>query len=326
LLFWFALLQCVSAIDSSAHRLEARSWFFTDAALVVGIIALAAVQSRISECAPVTAWRSGARCWFAIFRQGFAIFLVLPLAYTQAGSFGTTLVPSVEHWFIAADRLLFHVNWYTRRPPLPGFASTLFESAYLANYGLLFLGFLLAVSLRNGGNRIGPRRSFGEWLTNISDPVVLNSVCGSLVGGLLLCYAFFPLLPAVTPRLYFSWLSHPVESAVHDVNWYLLSQFSIPWGILPSGHVAGPVAIGCALAARRRRLWALFFLASALTIAIATVYGNYHFVSDAVAGWLAGMAAWALVERTVMRRAVSRQTAEATAESAAEAEEALRAA
>jgi membrane-associated phospholipid phosphatase len=227
---------------------------------------------------------------------------VLPIAYSQAGSFGTTLVPSLENWLIAIDRYVFGINWYLRQPPAPGAANTLFQSAYLANYALLFLAFVLAATLRAAPSTQVGRRSWRERLGEGSDPVMLHSICGSIMCGLLFCYAIFPLLPAVTPRLYFPALRHPLESTVQDVNWSLLSRYSIPYGIFPSGHVAGPVAIGCALAARRRRVLSAVFLVAALLIAIATVYGNYHFVCDAVGGWLAGVAAWFTVERSIISR------------------------
>jgi membrane-associated phospholipid phosphatase len=304
-LVWFGALQIISGLVSPQYRAESRGWFAVDVGLLIGLAILAALHARLAP-----AWRSHHSPlghWAGVLRYSFAVFVVLPLAYSEAGTFGLTLVPSVEHWFISADKALFGIDWYARRPPAPGFASTIFESAYLSNYALLFLAFLLAMFLRSSASAPSQRRTLISRLLRPGDPLMLQSVCGSLVAGLLLCYAFFPLLPAITPRLYFPALRHPIDGAVHDVNWALLASYSIPYGIFPSGHVAGPVAIGCALAARRRKLWAAFFLISALLIAIATVYGNYHFVCDAVGGWFTGMAAWALIERAITRRSAKTQ-------------------
>lgn len=282
ILGYFTWLLALCCDLGSARPL--RPWMVPDAAVLLAVVALHVIPLQ-------TRWQHGRE----ITRHVLGIFVILPLAYKQAGAFGTRLFPSSEHWLIATDRMLFHIDWTTRQPAAASPWTALLQGAYLGNYLLLVMALSLGIVLLPR-DRYGIAHGFprARW-------IMLESVCGSLLGGLFLAYALYPLLPAITPRLYFAQLRHPSPALVHDINWWLLARFSIPWGIFPSGHVAGPSAVACALAARRRRGWALFFAIGALLIGTATVVGDYHFVSDAMAGTLAGTAGWGLVE-IILRR------------------------
>jgi membrane-associated phospholipid phosphatase len=61
-------------------------------------------------------------------------------------------------------------------------------------------------------------------------------------------------------------------------------------------HTAAVTAMALAVRAYRPRLGILFCIA-ALSVALATVYGRYHYAVDAVAGALAGLAAFAVSSR-----------------------------
>lgn len=282
ILGYFAWLLALCCDLGSARPL--RPWALPDAAALAAILALRSF--------PLPARLEHGR---EISRHVVGIFVILPLAYKQAGAFGTRLFPSSEHWLVAADRLLFHIDWTTRQPATASPWTTLLQSVYLANYLLLLITLLLGIFLL-------PRDRRPAEAANHEHRRMMESVCGSLLAGLFFAYAFYPLLPAITPRLYFVQLRHPAPALMHDINWWLLARFSIPWGIFPSGHVAGPSAVACALAARRRWGWALFFAIAALLIGIATVVGDYHFVSDALAGALAGVAGWGLIEAMLRRQ------------------------
>lgn len=281
ILGYFAWLLALCCDLGTARPL--RPWMLPDAAVLLTVVAL-----RVIPLQP--RWQHGRE----ITRHVVGVFVVLPLAYKQAGAFGTRLFPSSEHWLIAADRLLFHLDWTTRQPAAASAWTALLQGVYLGNYLLLLITLLLGIVLRPGNRGLRMNARQKRWF-------MLESLCGSLLAGLFLAYALYPLLPAITPRLYFAQLRHPSPALVHDINWWLLARFSIPWGIFPSGHVAGPSAVACALAARRRRGWAIFFAAAALLIGTATVVGDYHFVTDAIAGGLTGIAGWGLME-TLLRR------------------------
>jgi membrane-associated phospholipid phosphatase len=307
-LCWFLILFGIAAA-LPAGLPEAASWIAGDSLMLGGVVVLGSVWKQRNR-------RS------QILRQTYALFIVLPFAYKQAGAFGTSLAPSVESWLIAADRHVFGMDWLTRHPPAPGAWTAVFEGAYLSNHPLLLLAFALAVFASPAREPllrlIAGQQPGGETLHTKEQRArrkeeLLLSVCGSMFAGLLLAYAFYPLLPAVTPRLYFVALRQPHDGLLHNLNWWILDRFSIPWGIFPSGHVSGIAAIAFAFHARKKKYWAYFFALAAVMIAIATVWGNYHFISDAVAGCVAGASGWYISERLLrqslrQRRPIHRQS------------------
>ena len=117
--------------------------------------------------------------------------------------------------------------------------------------------------------------------------------------GVLICYAQFPFWPSEPPRVVFFGQDLPLYDTVfRRFNWWILGNCGIHTSVFPSAHVAGAfsVAFGMWRAMPRPKWVSRFLLAAALLIAIVTVYGRYHYVADAAAGFL--MAALALaVER-----------------------------
>ena len=266
-------------------------WLGRDLLVCAGVVVFHFLTARLRAGGAGFAWD--------VARHGYAIFVALPLAYQQAGSFGTRFLPLLESRLIGWDRALFGINWLTRRPPAAGALGAILEAAYLSNYLLLpftlGLGAALAWPRRRPWQAAAatteawaeePQPRARDWSRMDAE---LRILCGALLAALLLCYAVFPFFPAITPRLYFPALRQAGSDALRTLNWDLLSRFSIPYGIFPSGHVAGPAALGAALAALRFRGLGLAFLTLSVLVAIATVYGDYHFASDALAGFIAGL-------------------------------------
>lgn len=272
-------------------RSAAWPWLLADGAALAYLLGLGGTRGRIwASC------RERLRPLAQLGHSLLVLWVLLALAYEQAGRFGTAFMPSIEGVLIRADRIFFGLNWYTRQPHAPSLAGRIFEGAYLFNYPLIFGGtslLLLAAAWMGMRRRASPRREALERLS--------QSVLAGLMLSLLGCYALFPLLPAITPRLYFAALHQPPGDALRAANAWLLAREAVPWGIFPSGHVAGPMAMGGVFLAFRRHRIAAFYIAAALVIAVATVYGNYHFVCDAIGGALMGVLAAAVVAR-VMRR------------------------
>ncbi len=314
---WFAALI---VLDHRWPLME--RWLPVDAFLVFGMLA-------------VRRWtRRSAVATGAALRLAYGYVVALPAAYKESGAFGTTLAPSIEGGLIRSDRLLFGMHWWHRRIPPTNALSATMDSCYLINYALLYGSLLLALWLcwrremgkveRAGWPPVSRRTALalhqspksGRWRRTWAsmDCQLVYLVGGAMLVGLFLCYVFFPLLPAITPRLYFPQLRQPNHEAIENWNWYLLSRFSIPSGIFPSGHVAGPSAIAAALLARRHYVWGTIYTVAAVLIAVATVYGNYHFVSDAVAGAFAGICGWALAEAWLARLRRGSATREDAAE------------
>jgi membrane-associated phospholipid phosphatase len=113
--------------------------------------------------------------------------------------------------------------------------------------------------------------------------------------GVLLCYAQFPFWPSEPPRVIFFGQDFPLYHTVfRRFNLWILGSYGIHTSVFPSAHVAGAfsAAFGMWRAMPRPKWVSRFLLTAALLIAIATVYGRYHYAADAAAGF--SMAVFAL--------------------------------
>ena len=112
--------------------------------------------------------------------------------------------------------------------------------------------------------------------------------------GLFLSYAQFPFWPSEPPRIVFPGEDAPsVDTVVRRFNHWILGGYGIHTSVFPSAHVSGAVAAAFAmkrLLAERVRLYRGVFVYAAL-VAVATVYGRYHYAVDAAAGVIVGVAA-----------------------------------
>jgi membrane-associated phospholipid phosphatase len=119
--------------------------------------------------------------------------------------------------------------------------------------------------------------------------------------GVLLCYAQFPFWPSDPPRVIFSGEDLPTYVTVfRRFNLWMLGNYGIHTSVFPSAHVAGAfaAAFGAMRTLPERRWVGRFLLVMASLIAVATVYGRYHYVPDAVAGMLVALIALAITSRT----------------------------
>jgi membrane-associated phospholipid phosphatase len=102
---------------------------------------------------------------------------------------------------------------------------------------------------------------------------------------ILSCYVLFPyFLP--NPAYGVPDQDLPVTTVFRVFNYWLLGNWGIHTSVFPSAHVAG--AFGFTLGLRRllpRHRWLTrFAITLATLIALATVYGRYHYLVDALAG------------------------------------------
>ena len=108
----------------------------------------------------------------------------------------------------------------------------------------------------------------------------------------LVCYAIYPFFPLTPPRVLFGDVPGPhVEPLLRKLNFWLLDHYSVQACIFPSGHVAAVTAVALAVRRQAPRLGGLFLFLAA-SVALATVYGRYHYTADAVAGAMVGVAAF----------------------------------
>jgi len=105
--------------------------------------------------------------------------------------------------------------------------------------------------------------------------------------GTLLAYALFPYFPSDPPRIAFGGSDMPnITTAARQLNMWLTGNYGIHSSVFPSAHVSSAFSAAWALFAflpeRRRFGWGMLIYAA--SVAIATVYGRYHYAADAVAG------------------------------------------
>jgi membrane-associated phospholipid phosphatase len=106
--------------------------------------------------------------------------------------------------------------------------------------------------------------------------------------GTLAAYALFPYFPSDPPRVAFGGSDAPADpSIVRELNLWLVGDYGIHSSVFPSAHVSSAFTAAWVLFAfmpgRRQYGWAM--LIYAVSVAIATVYGRYHYAADAVAGF-----------------------------------------
>lgn len=202
-----------------------------------------------------------------VIRDWLPLGLIL-LAYREMGWFalphqGTSLE---SHWVIW-DRLVLDYGGRALVESLGPVIPSVLELAYSLVYALPPLA--LAILYFNGH-----REAAGRFLM-----VVLLSI--------LLCYAQFPFWPSEPPRVVFGGLDLPsYDTVFRRFNLWMLGNYGIHTSVFPNAHVAGGLstAFGLRLAIpESKRIYRTFFVGAVL-IAVATVYGRYHYLADAVCG------------------------------------------
>jgi membrane-associated phospholipid phosphatase len=107
------------------------------------------------------------------------------------------------------------------------------------------------------------------------------------LGGTLGAYALFPYFPSEPPRIVFAGADLPgIVTDLRRFNLWILGNFSIHSSVFPSAHVSSALSAAWGLFAtlpeRRWIGWAMALYG--VCVAIATVYGRYHYAVDVLAG------------------------------------------
>jgi len=186
---------------------------------------------------------------------------LLLIPYWQVGQFFTRPDPRMEARLAAVDRAFFHrIGIEPSRIRIDAGLATYLQLAYFMVYPLIPLGLavLYAASQRLCVDYY--------WL------VVLPAT--------YLAFAITPFVRALPPRMlpgYDTFRSPPTK--IEALNRVILERASIQAITCPSAHVAS--AIAAALALLRLEPWmGAIFLWIAVSIAIATVVGGYHYAVD----------------------------------------------
>jgi membrane-associated phospholipid phosphatase len=122
--------------------------------------------------------------------------------------------------------------------------------------------------------------------------------------GTLLSYALFPYFPSQPPRTLFGASDLPnVMTALRRFNLWIVNGYGIHSSVFPSAHVSSAFSAGWALLLylpeRRRYGWGMVIYAA--SVAVAAVYGRYHYGVDVVAGLGVSLVAAAIVLATNKR-------------------------
>jgi membrane-associated phospholipid phosphatase len=116
--------------------------------------------------------------------------------------------------------------------------------------------------------------------------------------GTLLAYALFPHFLSQPPRTLFGDSDLPkVMTALRRFNLWIVNGVGIHSSVFPSAHVSSAFSAAWALLLylpeRKRYGWAM--LIYAISVAVAAVYGRYHYAVDVVAGFGVSMIAAGIV-------------------------------
>lgn len=205
---------------------------------------------------------------FSVVRDWWTLALVL-VAYRSLELFAPSHYSvSLEQAWLRYDVVLLE-TWHVRKliESCGTFFSMYLETCYLLTSaaGCFALAILYAADKRDRAN------------------------CFLLVYvlGTLLSYAIIPFFPSRPPRVVFPTIAAPdIMTSIRAYNLLVLSKAGIHTGVWPSAHVSSTfsAAWGLFFCLPERKRFGWIFLVYAMSVAVATVYGRYHFAVDAAAG------------------------------------------
>lgn len=262
-LLFFCLVACL-ALVVPLQRTK-RAAILLIGALGVGLLVAAQFLSRFLS--PLAA---------SVVRDWLPAPMIL-LAYHQGGQFFSHPMESLQSGLLRFDRRLFaFLGRSLGMSEVPRVVRVYFEVAYFFCYPLvpMGVGVLYMTHLRG--------RADDFWA------IVLPPT--------YLCYAMIPFFPTQPPwALNGDRTDRGEADGVRAANFFILRHLSIKANTFPSAHVAASIATALALLAFVP-IAGLIFLWIAISIAISTVTGRYHYALDAVAGAALAVATFTLTK------------------------------
>jgi membrane-associated phospholipid phosphatase len=192
----------------------------------------------------------------------------------------------LEQVWIVWDRVLLHQAGFQRAvealgPILP----SILELAYLLVYAIAPFALIALYVYRH------PERA---------PRLTLYYVLGTLMA-----YACFPFFPSEPPRTVFAGMDMPnVTNWFRSSNMLVVGGYGIHSSVFPSAHVSSAfaAALGIVHLLPEKRWVGRGMLIYACIVALATVYGRYHYAVDAVAGLAVGLLAAFLIRTLTPRQ------------------------
>lgn len=207
----------------------------------------------------------------AIFLGGAYPIILTAAFYTQLGvinlNVGTLYDGMVQHWETALFGGEVSVTWHQHLESRE--LSFFLHGCYVSYYWILMLPALFLFFRRS-------RDAFerGVFIMTL---------------GFYACYVIFSFFPVAGPRYFFGNATGPItEVATARLAHWLTEGGSAIGTAFPSSHVAATWCAVYALWRDARRL-AWMVMPVALGLALGTVYGQFHYAIDAVAGAIFGV-------------------------------------
>ena len=201
---------------------------------------------------------------------------VVPLVFLLVGYWLPAMLVNgpnkyLEEALLAFDYRLFGPGGLQRfRARAPRVLVTYLELSYLLCYAVVPAGWVwLAAS--------GHHDEAGSFWTT-----VLLAAFG--------CYGLLPWLPSRAPRAVECQETED-SSVIRNVNVLVLDCASVGWNTFPSGHTAASFAVAFAVARDVPSAGVVLGIL-ALSIAIGSIVGRYHYAADAIAGAAVAAAAF----------------------------------
>jgi membrane-associated phospholipid phosphatase len=259
---YYAYTTLLAVVLPIATDLRARTWIVNACIVLVYAVVLSLERKQPRE------WHSIARDWIPM--------PLMLLAYKEMGWFAPSSHDfHLEQQWIIVDRLVLR-DWGLQRgiESLGWLIPALLELCYLLVY---------AVPAFTIGIVYAERRR--EQVDNLLTIYLL---------GLFLAYAQFPFWPSEPPRTVFPNEDLPnVVTVLRRASLAVVGGYGIHTSVFPSAHVSGAFAAAFAIRhvlADKPWIWRGLFI-YAILIAVATVYGRYHYVVDGLAGFAMGVIA-----------------------------------
>jgi len=117
---------------------------------------------------------------------------------------------------------------------------------------------------------------------------LVNRVLLVYLLGTLSAYALFPYFPSEPPRSVFGASDLPnVTAGLRELNLFLVGNYGIHSSVFPSAHVSSAFSAAWAfmLFLPDKKWLGRGMLVYAISVAIAVVYGRYHYAVDALSGF-----------------------------------------
>jgi hypothetical protein len=198
---------------------------------------------------------------------------LLLVAYWQTGEFFAEPNQSVQERLAAFDRSFFRaVRIQPAKTSIGPLTALYLELAYLLVYPLIPLGVAALY--------IAGMRHYADyyWV------VVLLATYS--------CFAITPFVPALPPRVLIGYETFEISpNRLRALNRWVLRRASIQAITFPSAHVASSAAATLVLL-RLEAPMGLIFLWMALSIAVVTVVGGYHYAADVLFALLVAVLAF----------------------------------